>query len=291
MKLARLLFSLILLNSITITSMAEEDFLPNVNKILCDSQEISNLKFNFCLYDPQKSNKSSDIVYFFHGLEGSEKTWFTQVLGTRLIHNLWSHWGYNPRIITVSFGPQWILADNEKYGYLRFMRTIAIPYLEKKIGGLNQGHRHLIGQSMGGFNAAEFSLKFPGFFSKVALLCPAITSVGPYSSYKDLERYIKRTGADRNLVYDLIKIGREYFMDQEDWENNNPLSLIRNYQSPKKSKYLISVGVNDDYGFYEGSRKFKLIAKLKQFSAEMASVPGSHCSFSRWNVAKFIVNK
>lgn len=291
MRSSIVLFLLFFLNNIQVFAFSEQDFSSNGSKVWCDSQTASEINFKFCIYDPQKNKKSNDIIYFFHGLDGNEKTWFTQFLGTRLIHNLWRHWGYHPRIITVSFGPRWILANNERYGYLHFLRTYVMPLLERKIGGLNGGQRHLIGQSMGGFNAAEISLKFPGLFSRVALLCPAITSIGPYSDDKEIEKYVKRTGADRNLVYDLIQIGREFFTDQEDWENNNPLSLIRHYKAPKKSKYFISVGVEDGYGFYEGSKKFKIMAKLKRFSSKMITVPGDHCNFSRSGAARFILNK
>lgn len=271
-------------------AIASEPLEDIASHVSCGIQTSSEASFKFCIYQPRQS-KNNDIVYFFHGLDGDERTWFNQYFGTRLIHNLWHIWGYHPRIITISFGPKWLLVNNERSHLLAYFKSFIMPLLEHKVGGINRGRRHLIGQSMGGFNAAEVSLKNPGLFKNVALLCPAITSIGPFASDYEVGKYIQRTGANPDFVKKLIDLGQEYFVDPEDWKNHDPLTLLSHYKAKKKSNFFISVGNEDDYGFQEGSLKFKLISKVRNFSSRIILVPGSHCNFSRWGAARFIWRK
>lgn len=256
----------------------------------CGAEKIQNVPFRYCYRDLNTTN-SQDIIYFFHGLDGSEETWFTQYLGTLIIQKWWKWWGYRPRIVTVSFGPQWLLVNNQRFPLLPLFTKKIMPFLEGKIGGLKNGRRHLIGQSMGGFNAAEVSLKSPGLFSRVALLCPAISTVGPFSSSREIEDYIERTGASRELVKKMLTISRSVFLNQEDWNRHDPLLLLKNYRSPLKPKFYVSVGLEDGYGFQEGAGVFYALAKTRAFLSKWWPVPGGHCSFSRKGTAHFIMGE
>lgn len=256
-------------------------------RFTCGAESVQGVGFRFCYRNLETTN-SDDIIYFFHGLEGSEETWFTQYFGTLMIQKWWKHWGYRPRIVTVSFGPQWLLVDNARYPLLPLFVKGVLPLLESKVGGLKQGRRHLIGQSMGGFNAAEVSLQASGLFKKVALLCPAITTIGPFDSSSDIEDYIRRTGASREKVLTMLQISRSVFIDQNDWDKHNPLLLLKKPQT-KKSQYLISVGESDDYGFQEGAAKFLQIARHHGTHAKWFPVAGGHCQFNRKGTAHFFM--
>lgn len=254
----------------------------------CGAGNAQGVGYRFC-YRKLNTTNSNDIIYFFHGLEGSEETWFTQYLGTLIIQKWWRHWGYRPRIVTISFGPEWLLVNNQRFPLLSLFKRNIMPILEEKMGGIKSGRRNLIGQSMGGFNAALAALKSPGSFSRVALLCPAIATVGPYSSNREIESYIERTGASRKLVDKMLSISRAVFIDQNDWRQHDPLALIQRYSSATKSKFHISVGVADDYGFQEGSEKFHKLAKAELFSSTWQLMPGGHCNFARQAAARFIM--
>lgn len=254
----------------------------------CGSEKVQGVGFRFC-YRNLNTTNSNDIVYFFHGLEGSEESWFTQYFGTLIIQKWWKFWGYRPRIVTISFGPQWLLVDNQRFPLLPLFTKKIMPVLEGKIGGLKSGRRHLIGQSMGGFNAAEVSLKVPGLFSRVALLCPAITTVGPFSSDQEIADYIARTGASQELVQRMLSISRTVFIDDRDWRRHDPLVLLKKYRASVKSKFFLTVGYNDGYGFQEGAEQFYYLAKTKAFFSKWLPVPGEHCSFSRRGTALFIM--
>lgn len=256
-------------------------------KYTCGSEQAAGVNFRFCYRNLETTN-NHDIIYFFHGLGGSEESWFTQYPGTLIIQKWWKFWGYRPRIVTVSFGPQWVLVDNERRPLLPLLVKRIMPLLESKIGGLKSGQRHLIGQSMGGYNAAEVALKYPGTFSRVALLCPAITTIGPYSRKTEIDKYVGRTGANPSLVERMLRISRSNFVDQTDWERHDPLLLLKKYPSQQKSKFYVTIGVSDGYGFQEGSEEFYFLGKTRAFIAQWAPVPGGHCNFSRRGTAYFI---
>ncbi|MGZ3775076.1 MAG: alpha/beta hydrolase-fold protein [Pseudobdellovibrionaceae bacterium] len=266
----------------------QEDVQSERTRFTCDSDSAEGTSFSFCYRNADTTN-NNDIVYFFHGLGGSEETWFTQFFGTLMIQNWWQLKGYKPRIVTVSFGRQWLLVNNERDSLLPLFTNKVMPFLERKIGGLKNGHRHLIGESMGGFNAAEVALKNPGLFSRVALLCPAITTIGPFSSSDQIEEYIERTGALTYMVQRMLKISRSIFINESDWEKHNPLTLIKNYRYPKRSKFFVSTGIWDTYGFQEGSRQFSQFANAHSFFSIWAPVPGPHCNFNRYMTANFIM--
>lgn len=254
----------------------------------CSSDKAQDVPFSYCYRNAEATN-NADIIYFFHGLDGSAETWFTQYLGTFMVQKWWQFRGYKPRIVTISFGKEWLLVNNRRFALLPLFTNSIMPFLEKKMGGLRRGHRHLIGESMGGFNAAEVSLKNPGLFSRVALLCPAITTIGPFSSPLEIARYIERTGAFKENVRNMLRISQSVFVDNADWEKHNPLTLIKKYHFSKKSKFFVSTGLWDTYGFQEGSEVFSTLANANSFYSIWAPVPGPHCNFNRYFTANFIM--
>jgi S-formylglutathione hydrolase FrmB len=254
----------------------------------CSTETLIGVSFKYCFKRGDQAGINQDIVYFLHGLEGNEKTWFSQKAGTAYIDHLWSKWGYNPSVVTISFGDAWILVNNPRFQLLSFFKKVVMPFLESKVGFLGQGRRILVGQSMGGLNAAIASLKSPGLFSKVALLCPAITNVGPFSSQQEIENYIERTGANPKRVNLMLTLSKKIFVNPLDWQNHDPLHLLKKYQGTK-SKYYISTGVIDDYGFEEGTELFTRFSRQKGFHTWWVPAPGVHCDFDRPTTARFIM--
>ncbi|WP_415061204.1 alpha/beta hydrolase-fold protein [Bdellovibrio sp.] len=282
--------SLLLCVSVSSQGSFENEVEIEKRNYSCGSENLSGISFRYC-YRNAEATTSNDIIYFFHGLGGSEETWFTQCLGTLVIQKWWQFRGYRPRIVAISFGPQWLLVNNKRFPLLPLFTKGIMPFLEKKMGGLQGGRRHLIGQSMGGFSAAEVALRNPGLFSRVALLCPAITTVGPFSSSEEIENYIERTNANPRLVKRMLKISRGVFLNQRDWENHDPLRLLQKYSSAKRSKFYVSTGLSDGYGFLEGSEEFVDIAKDQSIISKWVPVPGGHCNFGRKATAYFIMGE
>lgn len=290
MKIVSLILLLLCVSVAAKGSPEQEEIEIESRNYSCDTETLKGITFSYCLRNQEATN-NDDIVYFFHGLNGSEKTWFRQIFGTWIIQKWWYLKGYKPRVVGVSFGRQWLLVNNKKFPLLPFFTKEIMPYLEKRMGGLRKGRRHIIGQSMGGYNGAVIALKNPGMFSRVALLCPAITTVGPYADAQDIDNYVYRTHASPRLVRKMLNISRSVFVNQQDWVNHDPIHLLKNYHSPKKSKFYLSIGMFDGYGFQEGAETFYRLANKNAFLSRWVPVPGGHCSFSRRATAYFIMGE
>ncbi|MGE5086300.1 MAG: alpha/beta hydrolase [Bacillota bacterium] len=255
----------------------------------CDSQTLQGITFRYCLNHPDRKT-NQDIVYFLHGLYGDEKTFFTQTQGTVMMANYWRRHGYEPTVVTVSFGDIWLLVNNSKFPLLPFFANQIMPFLEEKAGGLQHGRRLLMGQSMGGFNATEAALQIPGLFVKVALMCPAITTVGPYASQEEIDDYTKRTGASPMYVQLMLNIAKKVFEGPADWDNHDPIKLLERYPNDLvKPRFFVSTGTKDEFGFQEGSEVFVIKALEKGYEAQWVPVAGGHCSFNRIATANFIM--
>jgi pimeloyl-ACP methyl ester carboxylesterase len=253
----------------------------------CSSKTLNGVKFKYCINQVDRT-RNQDIVYFFHGISANAESWFNKG-DTRSISKRWLLKGYEPTVITISFGPAWMLVDNAKARTLPLFKDHILPFLENEVGGLGQGRRMLIGQSMGGFNAAEATLRMPGYFSKALLLCPALSVIGPYSSIQDIADYKQRTRAESFLVDSLIDISKNFIVDAADWDLHDPLKLPASYpQGILKPVYYVSTGRGDNFGFQEGSQLFVNIANKYSFQAQWAPVYGYHCSFNRQGAADFI---
>ncbi|WP_374030185.1 alpha/beta fold hydrolase [Bdellovibrio bacteriovorus] len=255
---------------------------------VCGHETLKGVSFKYCLRDIDR-RQTQDIVYYLHGLGGSEKSWFRQLFSTRIIQHRWKRNGYYPMVITVSFGKEWLLVNNRRHKLLPFFTKVAMPYLEKKVGGLKKGKRHLIGQSMGGFNALQLALKNPTLFNKVVLLCPAISTISPFADNREVWRYIFRTKAIPFFVRKMQKISQRAFINQKDWEQHDPLLLMRNFRGRIKPKMYLSVGMADGYGFQEGSRELYKLAQHDSFWFWWVPVFGGHCAFDRGTSANFIM--
>ena len=255
----------------------------------CDQANLRGVRFNYCLRKTSRQN-TKDIVYYFHGSGGNADQWFRLYFMTMAMQRRWTYQGYDPMVITISFGPDWALIDNDRYKLLSYFKNVAVPFLENKVGGLQKGKRKLIGLSMGGYNAIQVGLREPRMFTRIALLCPAISTIGPYDSDREVNAYIRRTNACPSLVRRMIRISRQIFTDDRDWDEHDPLRMIKKYKSPYKPKFYISIGWRDSFGFYEGAQRFQKTSALRKiFSLQWVPVPGPHCMFDRNTAADFIM--
>ncbi|MNK08050.1 putative esterase [compost metagenome] len=279
------LFTALLISFLSITATAA----PQIEDVdySCDEEVTGDFDLKYCITKPEKTN-SPDIIYFLHGLNGSERSWFRDVDKVSL-QALWIAKKYKPTIISVSLGPQWLIIQTPEYPVLDLFMKDIFPRLEKKTGGLKNGRRILIGQSMGGFNGVQLAMNNPDYFSKVALWCPAITTVGPYDSPKAIQDYISRTGANPDRIRLMLRISRAIFTTEEEWNAHDPIRLIRHFNAPAKPALFTSIGRRDEFGFQEGSQRFAQFASQKGFSSVFKSVSGPHCRFDLHGASDFII--
>ncbi len=237
-----------------------------------------------------EGSQNPDVLYFFHGRKKGEKAWMDAQWPQRVRQA----WGLGaPTVVTVSFGGNWLLVDKnsrKRSGLYDVFANRVLPFMEEQIEVFSPGatgRRLLMGESMGGYNAAQMYLRMPKFFSRAVLVCPAIATVSPFAGVKASLSYIKRTGASLMKVFIGHMVSRLFMPDHEAWEKNDPLELVQNIDSSYPPLF-VSAGSEDTYGFFEGAEKFAEIAKEKGVDSSFELVEGGHCSFNPNSVTKFL---
>jgi pimeloyl-ACP methyl ester carboxylesterase len=244
-------------------------------------------RWTYCVHRVNPS-VNADVIYFLHGANGNADSW----ANSPYFRRIYDAWGTQaPTVVSVSYGSVWLLAEKNTSAYsglyTHFVK-VALPSIEKE-QALVPARRLLAGASMGGFNSAQLYLKNPELFSKVALLCPALSEVGPYSGDDAIEDYITRTGASRALVNNSLYLTRLFFPTRAAYLTADPLPLARERVTRKSPDLLVSIGLQDGYGFFEGAEKFSEIAKSKGARATYVTVQGAHCTWDWKAVTQFLV--
>jgi pimeloyl-ACP methyl ester carboxylesterase len=223
----------------------------------CASETTDNVKWDYCMY--RYSSSSQNVMFYFHGLGGNAKSWDEGQLEQKMLAS-WEQAGITPPlVISVSFGPTWFLADKNsspQSGLYPFFMLRVLPFFEDKLINVNVDKTYLLGVSMGGFNAAQLYLRNPNLFSRVALLCPAMSTLSPQASDAEIQNFIALTGADPELVAKTVYLGKMFFPTAQDWQKNSPNVLAEKFLNSSYPPAYIANGMNDPYGFYPANNQF-----------------------------------
>lgn len=246
--------------------------------------------YTWCIDKVDGSTNNDEIVYF-HGLTGNEKSWQTGARPMAVRKSWASHGVQQPTVISISFGQIYVLTnivDDQKQrpALLPLVLNTILPTLEARAGGLH-GERILWGESMGGLNSAEVMFAAPEMFSRVALLCAAFGTVGPFSSQADLDAFFARSGpwVQRGVLQSIFKWARTEYQTPENYQAHDPLRLI---QSTTRAlpPMLVQVDGKDDLGFTEGDTLFANTAKERGYQVDFLTVSdGGHCGQTDESIA------
>lgn len=260
---------------------------PSSISVTCHKATGGAYWWNYCVHKSSVS-QSQDVLYYFHGLDGSEYEWEDSPVYQK-VYQLWG--AQAPIVVSITYGSIWLLAEvnSSRYSglYENFIHT-SLPYIEKT-EKLNPLHRLLLGLSMGGFNAAQVYLKDPSLFSKVALACPALTTIGPYDGDAAIQAYISRTHAFQNNVYNALYLTSSYFPTEASWEKSAPIRLATESINPEFPPLYVSGGLQDEYGFFEGAKAFVDTANAKGAKAAWIPLQGPHCTYDWQGTALFLI--
>ncbi len=257
----------------------------------------TTLDWEYCI-DKTDSSNSDDVLYQLHGLNNGDIEnggWSNPNGFANEVRTLWAQMNFDaPTVVSVTFGDLWLLVEknqSEVSGLYEFFTQVAIPMIDQdllKMGKIT--NRELVGESMGGFNASQLLLKFPqNYFAKVALICPAIATLTPFSDQKEVNDYIQTTGADPDRVSKLLQLSQFFMPTPVDWSKASPLDLAKTILNEDSPTLYVSCGDKDEYGFFTGAEQFYEVAKANGVKAEWVPIAGQgHCAIDAESVAKFL---
>ncbi len=262
----------------------------------CNNGKVDWNNYGFCIWRHQGS-KSTDVVYYFHGNGGDETSWDTPE--HRALYSEWTALGIDaPIVISVSFGTTWFLS--EQTGFLS--RSYYDSFVDGVVSTVEAqlGHpvttRTLMGESMGGFNAARLYLRAPQLFQRAAVLCPAILTLGPHSSKPDVSAYLSRHQpyVRRDLVELWLKKMVKEYPTHDVWLAHDPVAFASITNSKWIPLYLL-IDDHDAFGFNEGAFFFRQALITRGAPLESVVIKnGAHCEQSADSIqrlAKFLVTK
>jgi hypothetical protein len=250
---------------------------------ICGKEAIENLSYEYCVHT---NPNSTDLMHYMHVSGGNVNSWIKQNTNIK-IRDLWTQNGKEiPNVITISFGGQWILTDLQKH---QLYIDKILPYLEGKIETPVK-RRILLGDSMGGLNSAQLMLKNGDLFERVALNCPAITSIGPFASDDEVEAFVERNKPyiSRLKVWAMLRWGKREFVNNENWLRHDSILLARSVQKMPEHIY-VSCGDADEFGFIEGAKLLADTLMEKGFNVKWNPVKGGHCIIDTKKVAAFLI--
>lgn len=234
---------------------------------------------------------NGDVVYHLHGRNLEAEVWNDPTYFTALLQAYWQNAGLlPPTVISLSYGPVWLLAPKGEAERSGLLETIwhYIQVIEARVGAPNR--RLLMGESMGGLNSLVLGLSQPQHFEKVAALCPAVYLDSPFAPLSQIREAMVRTGADPRVIAGIWQLSRGYVANAEEWRRFSPLALIERaaVRESRLGLYL-SAGLLDRYGLYEGSERLAQRAAQRGVSTEWHPLYGGHCAIDVVSLGTFLV--
>ncbi|AZZ37472.1 esterase [Bdellovibrio sp. qaytius] len=247
--------------------------------------------WKYCIYTA-KQGTSGDLAYLLHGRNLDENIWNDDTFYTAQLQKYWADEKVQPpKIVTVSFGPVWLLTPKMSLpdsGLLNKFTDEIIPAIENKVG--KPKRRLVFGESMGGINSLVLALTTKNIFAKVAAVCPVIYKTTPFVDLSDVKNFLERTGADPRTILGIRILARKYVSNDEEWKKISPIELLETATPSDVPELYLSCGLYDKYGNYEAVEYFAERAKSKNIKVLWRPMYGDHCVVDVKSLGDFITN-
>jgi pimeloyl-ACP methyl ester carboxylesterase len=232
---------------------------------------------SYCYY--AGSPETETTIYFLHGFANDQTAWSWNPV-TKRIEKSWTKTSTpHPHIVAISNGRLWWYTKKEQGEKL----TAFAQWIEMQKLGHLAAQRVLYGDSMGGHNAFRWASDQPRFFTRMALICPAIpfSFLGfdaPNAGWWPL-----------NLLANRLILGR-YAEAGEPFQS--PLKALANRG---KDELIPSIHIvateRDQFDFYRGDVALynSLVhAGVKDIELEKQDV--GHCNIQTDRIAAFLAH-
>jgi pimeloyl-ACP methyl ester carboxylesterase len=245
--------------------------------------------FKYCLHEGPHGD-GRDALYFLHYANGSELSWSKIPLARAYYAEFHKRGLPAPRVVSVSYGTHWNLLD--KGGRLpggglfdHFVST-AMPFLEARLG--KPGRRFIWGMSQGSLNGALLVLKRPELWSGAVFSCPAWFTIPVHADDKTVAEFVARTRADPKVARSGLDFIRERTAGPEEWAREEPLA--RAAAASRLPPLSVDCTTGDEYGFFEGARRFSEILKARGEPVTFRAERGSHCQLDARAASAFLAD-
>lgn len=203
-------------------------------------------------------------TYVLHGAGGNETEWANGGIAATM-DGLIARGQVRPMVVvmpSLGGGTWWVDGAVDKAD-TAFMQEV-IPYIEKKYKvAAGRAARAIAGQSMGGYGALHFALKYPDQFCAAAVLSPAIYDpLPPPDSASRLTAQYQRNGK----------------FDEALWKSLNYPALLPAYQkgSARVPMWIVS-GDHDHLGIaLQSAQLYWKLYQIQPKQVELRIVDGDH---------------
>lgn len=235
----------------------------------------------YCIKRPAGVANPINILYVFHGLGGSAREIYEpywEDLETLIGSGLAQAEEF-PIIVSISYGPTAIIASSSAgnaapdpqelidFGFANIEQGLMI----------NAPTRHILGTSLGGFNALSVLGVRPSSIESAALLCPAIINFNPFVQ-SEVDSFVQRNASilDMNKVSQAVGLVRYRIGSSADWVAAEPLGKLNNGDYDN-AVIGLTAQTEDEYGFYEGTAVFQTTAQARGIDLTWVPSSGRHC--------------
>lgn len=251
-------------------------------EVRCDTRS-EPVPWSYCVHRQPRS-RSRDLVVHFHGRRGTERWWNDKTYYTGELYEHWRDAGVDaPTVVSVSFGPLWVLTGETgeafKHDVLAEARTEAQEW-----AGHTFDRQHLVGESMGGYNALLTAFDAELGFDRIAALCPPLSERSPFGRGV----MARITESSPREAFMLLAFSRAFFEDEDDWRATDPVARALAGERPQ-SELLLTCGEHDPWGCLAGGRALTDAIQANGGEAEWVVLPEGHCAIDTERVAEFLI--
>jgi S-formylglutathione hydrolase FrmB len=218
-------------------------------------------------YDSEKQRYP--ILYFLHGL-GSNAQLLIDQGGMDLVNDLWAQNKIGEfLIVTPDAGRSFYINSRDgKVRYEDFFIREFIPYIEShyRIRAERQ-YRSISGVSMGGYGSLRFAFRYPQMFASVSAHSAALVANLPAGGM---------TGYQGAMLSRVLGTAFGSPPDAAYWNQNSPVTLVKNAPRPVGLKIYFDCGTEDEYGFNAGAQAFHDLLDAHHIPNEFHLYPGGH---------------
>lgn len=216
-----------------------------------------------------ESEKTYPVIYFLHGLFGSEDRW--EQRGARsIVDQLMGEGEVLPAIIAIADGDNsfYVNAVNGKAPYEDYIIDDFIPFIESNYRiDTRRGSRAISGISMGGFGALMLGMRHPELFSSVSAHSAVLIPI-------PLDQLPPRLRQSYQSQFFEAVFGNP--VDEAHWKAHHPVDLVATAKNLKTVAWYFDCGTEDRYGFHRGAARLHELMDSAEIPHEYHLLPGGH---------------